>query len=97
MHRGFFIPPPPRITPILCSIACFYVNYSHRVNFSRKIFGGSGFSLYFCQRKQDSSNLLSDGDCIRLGFTPWAFFMPVKYHFPGSGKKVFTIWRLHDP
>lgn len=25
------------------------------------------------------------------------FFMPIKYHFPGSGKKVFSIWRLHDP
>lgn len=25
------------------------------------------------------------------------FFMPLKYHFPGSGEKVFTIWRLHDP
>ena len=28
---------------------------------------------------------------------PQAFFMPIKYHFPGSGKKVFSIWRLHEP
>jgi hypothetical protein len=54
MHRGFFIPTNPSF---LCSTAYLSVNYSHRENFSRKIFGGSGFSSYLCQRKQDDSNL----------------------------------------
>lgn len=25
------------------------------------------------------------------------FFYAYKVSFPGSGKKVFSIWRLHDP
>ena len=29
---------------------------------SRFFFGGSNYSSYFCQRLQDSSNLLSEGD-----------------------------------
>lgn len=44
-------------TPILCSTACFYVNYSHRENFSRKIFGSSKYSPYLCHRLTDDSSL----------------------------------------
>lgn len=31
---------------------------------SRFFFGGFKFSSYLCQRLQDSSNLLSEGDCF---------------------------------
>jgi hypothetical protein len=34
---------------------------------------------------------------IAYGFSAAGFFYAQEYHFPGSGKKVFSIWRLHEP
>ena len=89
MHRGFFIPPPPRITPILCSTASFSVNFSHRAKISPFLFGGSGFSSYLCHRLTDDSNLSGRATVSPMASQPQAFFYAQEYHFPGNGKKVY--------
>lgn len=57
--------------PFLSSIPRFYALQhvfetilSEEWKFLAFFFGGSKYSSYFCQRLQDSSNLLSEGDCF---------------------------------
>jgi hypothetical protein len=71
--------------------------FHQKQNFFPKIFGGSKYSPYLCHRLQDDSKLSGKATVIAYGFSAAGFFMPIKYHFPGSGKKVFSIWRLHEP
>uniref|UniRef100_UPI004029AAB0 hypothetical protein n=1 Tax=Segatella hominis TaxID=2518605 RepID=UPI004029AAB0 len=74
-------------TPILCSTACFYVNYSHRENFSRKIFGSSKYSPYLCHRLQDDSKLSGKATVIAYGFSAAGFFYAYKVSFSRQREK----------
>ena len=87
MHRGFFFPLPPQITPILCSTASFSVNFSHRAKISPFLFGGSRYSSYLCNRLTDDSKLSGRATVSPMASQPQAFFMPKSIIFPASGKR----------
>lgn len=88
-----FIPSPPQITPILCSktysmqiLLKFLAFFLAVPNILLTFANGYKIVVIYSAMATVSPRLHAVG-----------FFMPIKYHFPGSGKKVFSIWRLHDP
>lgn len=61
--------------------------FHQKQNFFPKIFGGSGFSSYLCQRLTDDSNLSGRATVSPMASQPQAFFMPKSIIFPATGKR----------
>ena len=58
---------------------------------SRFFFGGSGFSSYFCRRKQDDSNLSGRATVSPMAFSRRLFLCLGKSFFL-TGKIIFPNW-----
>ena len=61
--------------------------FHQKQNFFPKIFGGSKYSPYLCQRLQDDSSLSGRATVSPMASQPQAFFMPKSIIFPATGKR----------